>query len=42
MFVYVLNLIEVFEVEEIGVEYLLCDVKDNTVSTLSIKVSEKV
>jgi len=41
-FVHVPNSIEAFEAEEIGVEHLLRDVKDNTVSTLSTKVSEKV
>lgn len=41
-FVHVPNSIEAFEAEEIGVEHLLRDVKDNTVSTLSTKVSEKL
>ena len=41
-FVHVPNSIEAFEAEEIGVEHLLRDVKDNTVSTLSTKVGEKV
>jgi len=41
-FVHVPSSIEAFEAEEIGVEHLLRDVKDNTVSTLSTKVSEKV
>lgn len=41
-FVHVPNSIQAFEAEEIGVEHLLRDVKDNTVSTLSTKVSEKV
>ena len=36
------NSIEAFDAEEIGVEHLLRDVKDNTVSTLSTKVSEKL
>ena len=41
-FVHVPNSIEAFDAEEIGVEHLLRDVKDNTVSTLSTKVSEKL
>ena len=41
-FVHVSSSIEAFEAEEIGVEHLLRDVNDNTVSTLSTKVSEKV
>ena len=34
--------IEAFEAEEIGVEHLLRDVKDNTVSTLATQVAEKI
>jgi 26S proteasome regulatory subunit N8 len=41
-FVHVPSLIEAFEAEEIGVEHLLRDVKDNTVSTLATRVSEKM
>ena len=41
-FVHVPSLIEAFEAEEIGVEHLLRDVKDNTVSTLATRVSEKI
>lgn len=41
-FIHVPCSIEAFEAEEIGVEHLLRDVKDNTVSTLATKVSEKI
>ena len=41
-FVHVPSSIEAFEAEEIGVEHLLRDVKDNTVSTLATQVSEKI
>ena len=41
-FVHVPSAIEAFEAEEIGVEHLLRDVKDNTVSTLATRVSEKM
>ena len=41
-FVHVPSSIEAFEAEEIGVEHLLRDVKDNTASTLATQVSEKI
>lgn len=41
-FVHVPSSIEAFEAEEIGVEHLLRDVKDNTVSTLATQVSENL
>ena len=41
-FVHVPSSIEAFEAEEIGVEHLLRDVKDNTVSTLATQVAEKI
>ena len=41
-FVHVPSAIEAFEAEEIGVEHLLRDVKDNTVSTLATQVAEKI
>ena len=41
-FVHVPSAIGAFEAEEIGVEHLLRDVKDNTVSTLATRVSEKM
>ena len=41
-FVHLPSSIEAFEAEEIGVEHLLRDVKDNTVSTLATQVSEKI
>ncbi len=41
-FVHLPSSIEAFEAEEIGVEHLLRDVKDNTVSTLATQVGEKM
>mmetsp|Transcript_1802 Transcript_1802/g.6808 ORF Transcript_1802/g.6808 Transcript_1802/m.6808 type:complete len:331 (-) Transcript_1802:2080-3072(-) len=41
-FVHLPSSIEAFEAEEIGVEHLLRDVKDNTVSTLATRVGEKM